>query len=237
MCAVAAAATRNCTVGTGVLQLPLRRTAAVAKAAATLQGVSAGRFVLGLGVGEHAEEYRRSGASFAERGAALDRAVSELRHLWQEEEGGEADASWFEQRPRPHPLPIWFGGRSVRAIDRTAAVGDGWMPIFVTPDQYAASNAQLDAALEREGRSAGQVVRAATVIVSLTDRRWRRADALEWASALWNLDPTRLERFVWSGSPEECRDALGRYRQAGAEHVSVLLATDHPVEMFRTLAW
>jgi alkanesulfonate monooxygenase SsuD/methylene tetrahydromethanopterin reductase-like flavin-dependent oxidoreductase (luciferase family) len=245
MCAVAATVTRSCAVGTGVLQLPLRRTPAVAKAAATLQALSGGRFVLGLGVGEHAEEYRRADASFATRGADLDRAVAELRALWRDDAaGGEAGpggpdevaASWFRQRPDPPAVPLWFGGRSPRAIARAARVGDGWMPIFVTPGQFTSAMSDLDRALSRLERPAASVTRAVTVIVSVTERPRDRIDALAWASDLWNVDPTRLERFLVTGPVEHCRAVLDEYRGAGADHVSLLLATDEPVAMFRALA-
>ena len=74
------------------------------------------------------------------------------------------------------------------------------------------------------------------VIAAVTDRDWTRDDALAWAGRLWRLDPARLDRHVITGSPDGCAAQLQRYRAVGAQHVTVLLATDEPVEMFRALA-
>lgn len=229
MAAVAATATTSCTVGTGVLQLPLRRPAAVAKAAATLQALSAGRFVLGVGTGEHAAEYERAGAEFARRGAILDAGIAELRSLWSEPTG------WYGQRPVPAPVPIWVGGRSARALQRAADAGDGWMPIFVSPERFSAASADLDDRLRRAGRRPQDVARAPVAIVSTTSARWARADALAWMARLWQTDAGPLGRYLITGSTSECVAELARYRSAGADHVAVLPATDEPLEVFAAL--
>ena len=82
--AVAATATSRATLGTCVLQLPLRQPAAVAKQATALQRLCDGRFVLGLGVGSHPDEYHRAGADFRRRGRSMDVAVASLREAWSE---------------------------------------------------------------------------------------------------------------------------------------------------------
>ncbi|MHB1585162.1 MAG: LLM class flavin-dependent oxidoreductase, partial [Acidimicrobiales bacterium] len=80
--AVAATATTRAILGSCVLQLPLRRAAVVAKQAATLQLLSGGRLVVGVGVGSHPDEYRLAGADFARRGRDLDRGLAALRRCW-----------------------------------------------------------------------------------------------------------------------------------------------------------
>lgn len=226
MASVAAAATTSCGIGTGVLQLPLRRPAVVAKAAATLQAVTGGRFVLGVGCGEHVQEYERAGADFRERGPALDAAITEIRRLW-----GEPD-DWYGQRPVPTPIPIWVGGRSSRALRRVAESADGWMPMFLTPDGFSAANHELDERLHRADRPRTSVTRAAVVVVAPTDRRWTREDALDWMGRLWGTGAMRLGRYLITGSAEDCAAELASYRAAGAEHVVALLAVDDPVEAF-----
>jgi alkanesulfonate monooxygenase SsuD/methylene tetrahydromethanopterin reductase-like flavin-dependent oxidoreductase (luciferase family) len=230
MSAIALTATTTCRVGPGVLQLPLRSAAAVAKAAATLDVVSSGRFLLGVGAGEHRIEFERSGARFERRGRQLDDAIDEVRSFW-----GPSDER-FAQRPVPGPIPIWVGGRSPRALRRAARHGDGWMPIFVSVDQFRDGLAALDDLASSSGRRAGEIGRAVAAVVSVTSQRWTRRDALEWAGRLWSLDPSRLDRHVITGSADECAEQLGRYRAAGAQHVTVLLATDEPIDMFAALA-
>lgn len=229
MASVAAAATTSCGIGTGVLQLPLRRPAVVAKAAATLQAVSGGRFVLGVGCGEHSEEYERAGADFSERGPALDAAIAEIRGLWSQPE------DWYGQRPVPTPVPIWVGGRSPRALRRAAESADGWMPMFMTPEGFSVANHKLDERLHRTGRRRTSVARAVVVVVAPNDRRWTRDDALEWMGRLWGTNAARLGRYLITGSAEDCAAGLASYRAVGAEHVVALLAVDDPVEVFVAL--
>lgn len=231
MAAVAAASTTACAVGTGVLQLPLRSAAVTAKAAATIAVLSGGRFVLGVGVGEHEVEYDRVGADFSRRGRTLDESISLARSTWST--GDEGD--WFRQRPTPPPIPIWLGGRSAPAIRRAAERGDGWMPVFLTPDNYRDANRRLDQALDRSGRDASAVTRAVTVLVAVTDGHRDRNAALAWCGQLWNLDPAGLAKYLVTGSPAEVARGIESYRAAGADHVSLMLAADDPVEMFASV--
>jgi alkanesulfonate monooxygenase SsuD/methylene tetrahydromethanopterin reductase-like flavin-dependent oxidoreductase (luciferase family) len=231
MAAVAATATERPVVGTGVLQLPLRRAAVVAKAATTIDALSGGRFVLGVGVGEHEAEYERAGASFRTRGRTLDAGIDALRELWR-----PAGEGWFEQRPHPGAIPIWVGGRSPAAIGRAAQRADGWMPIFVTPDQFASANAQLDGALDAAGRSRSSVVRAVTLVVAIADGPAGVDEATSWCSELWNLPPERIGKHLVAGSASQVLEAIEAYRALGAEHVSILPATQDPVGLTAALA-
>ena len=146
--AVAAVATSRPTLGTCVLQLPLRRPAAVAKQATALQLLSGGRFVLGLGVGIHEGEYERAGVDFHRRGRLMDEGVAELRAAW-DGPTGRPGRSDYVQEPASPPVPLWFGGSSAAARRRAAAVGDGWVPLFLAPDEYAAG---AGGAAARDGR-------------------------------------------------------------------------------------
>ena len=112
-----------------MLQLPLRRPAAVAKQATALQLLSGGRFVLGLGVGIHEGEYERAGVDFHRRGRLMDEGVADLRAAWG---GPGGPGSEYVQEPASPPVPLWFGGSSAAARRRAAAVGDGWVPLFLS---------------------------------------------------------------------------------------------------------
>jgi len=126
--AVAAVTTTRPMLGTCVLQLPLRPASAVAKQATALQLLSGGRFVLGLGVGIHETEYVRAGVDYHRRGRLMDEGVAGLRRAWAGPEAGGAD---YVQEPASVPVPLWFGGASAAARRRAAAVGDGWVPLFL----------------------------------------------------------------------------------------------------------
>ncbi|MGZ4785831.1 MAG: LLM class flavin-dependent oxidoreductase [Acidimicrobiales bacterium] len=229
---VAVTATRRCLVGTGVLQLPLREPVAVAKAAATLQSVSGDRFVLGVGSGSHQREYERVGVDFTRRGRILDAGIDQIRAAWADPD----DDDWYRQRPTPAPVPIWVGGHSQAALTRAATRADGWMPIFLTAGRYAEVRAGLEASLATAGRPPGAVTMGAVAFTAVTGPGWSRADALDWGARLWGLDPSRLDRYLVAGPAEACAEALRRYTDAGAQHVSLLLATDDPVAMFSHVA-
>lgn len=133
--AAIAATTTSLGLGTGILVLPQRPTALVAKQAAQLARLSAGRLRLGVGVGFNDIEYDGLGASFHDRGIRLDAQAEVLRALWSRDVVTRRDP-WHTLRdvginPRPlDEIPLWFGGASDRALQRVARLGHGWMAQF-----------------------------------------------------------------------------------------------------------
>jgi alkanesulfonate monooxygenase SsuD/methylene tetrahydromethanopterin reductase-like flavin-dependent oxidoreductase (luciferase family) len=196
-----------------------------------------GRFVLGVGVGEHQIEYRLAGKEFTRRGRALDDGIAQLRSLWSTGAIDDDDPgpAWFRQRPTPPSIPIWLGGRSQPAIDRTARMGDGWMPIFVTPEQFATATSRLDRALDDAGRDRSDVLRAVTIIAAITDGPSGDRAALEWCGELWNMPSEPLRTYLVSGPVEVIAESMDAYRAAGADHISLLLATDDPIAMYQRI--
>lgn len=142
--AVAGAATRHLLLHTNLYVLPYRNTFLAAKALASLDVMSGGRLVLGVGAGYLRPEFRALGLDPDERGAALDEALELLPRIWSgpvaapsaSPESGSGTAARVHARPgpwqRPHP-PIWVGGNSTAAIRRAVRHGQGWSPL-PTPD-------------------------------------------------------------------------------------------------------
>ena len=136
--AFAAAVTRRLKVHTNLVVLPYRNPFLTAKAAATLDVLSEGRLILGVGVGYLRGEYKALGQPFEARGALMDEALDVLKAAWSEGEvayeGRDFTAQGVLPRPlpvqKPHP-PIWSGGNSLPAIRRAAQRCDGWSPFFV----------------------------------------------------------------------------------------------------------
>lgn len=125
---------------TNILVLPYRNPFITAKAAATLQVLSGGRFILGVGGGYQKGEFDALGVDFSKRGALLDEAIDVIRLAWSGEvvvrKGMNFDAPGNLPRPAPDPQPpIWIGGSSDKAVERAARVGDGWCPYFVRAGQ------------------------------------------------------------------------------------------------------
>ena len=150
-----AAATSRIRLHTNIIVLPYRNPFITAKAAATLDVLSGGRLILGIGSGYQQVEYEALGADFAGRGAAMDEAIDVMKLAWSGESvvyrGKTFAAQGVLPRPlplqKPHP-PIWAGGNSNRALRRAAEKCDGWAPFFVSPKQAARN--LTDALVTRE---------------------------------------------------------------------------------------
>ena len=144
-CATIAAATQRCRVGTAILVLPQRNVLEVAKTAATIDAISGGRMVLGLGAGWYSAEMEALGHSFARRGRRFDEMLDVLRDCWTGRpaayEGEEISIpEHLVMRPRPvqRPgIPLLVGGMSAPARRRAATRGDGWLAL-ATDDEWDA---------------------------------------------------------------------------------------------------
>jgi alkanesulfonate monooxygenase len=230
--AIAAAATRRPTLGSCVLQLPLRQPAAVAKQASALQDLSGGRFVLGLGVGSHAGEYARAGVDFHRRGKLMDEGIAALRQAW--DTAGDPDAG-YRQEPASERVPVWIGGSSPAARRRAAAVGDGWVPLFLTADDYAQALRELRRETEDAGRDPDAVEPAVVVFARVGRRDQALEDGAQWLSELYKVPAKAFERHLVAGPTEACAAALGRFVEAGARHVVIMMAGAAAVPNFGLL--
>jgi alkanesulfonate monooxygenase SsuD/methylene tetrahydromethanopterin reductase-like flavin-dependent oxidoreductase (luciferase family) len=130
--AAAAAVTQRVSLVTAVLLAPLHRNVALlAKQAATIDSLSKGRLVLGLGVGNRLDDFEAAGSDFHRRGRFMDREIGEMRRIWAGEGGvGPAPA-------RAGGPPILVGGRSDAALRRASRLADGWIAGGGGPDQFA----------------------------------------------------------------------------------------------------
>jgi len=130
-----AAATRRVELVTGILILPQRQTALVAKQAAAVDVLSGGRLRLGVGVGWNAVEFEALGERFTDRGKRIEEQIDVLRALWAKDlvtvQGQWHRISDAGLNPLPaRSIPIWMGGESEPVVRRAARLADGWMPHF-----------------------------------------------------------------------------------------------------------
>ena len=230
--AVASVATSRPTLGTCILQLPLRQPSVVAKQATALQLLSGGRFVLGLGVGSHDSEYERAGVDFHQRGRLMDEGVARIREAWSGPGDGTSD---YVQEPASAPVPLWLGGSSAVARRRAAAVGDGWVPLFLAPDEYAPALAALRRETAEAGRDPRAVEPGVVVFACVGDDDEAPDLGAAWLSQLYRLPGKAFHRHLVAGSPETCAAALRRYADAGARHIIVMVAGSPAVEHFGLL--
>jgi len=131
-----AAATRHVELVTGILILPQRQTALVAKQAAAVDVLSGGRLRLGVGVGWNPVEFEALGENFKNRGKRIEEQIDVLRALWTKElvtvqgQWHRITDAGINPLPVRRPIPIWMGGESEVVVRRAARRADGWMPHF-----------------------------------------------------------------------------------------------------------
>ena len=154
-----AAHTRTVRLGTGVLLLPQHQPLILAKELATLDVLSGGRLMVGVGVGWAEEEYQALGVPFPERGARADEYLAAMRAIWSEEKPAYHGkyVSFQGVQAYPHPIqqptpPIITGGRAPAVIRRTIEQASGWYGFAYDLDETAAVLSQLRAAAERYHR-------------------------------------------------------------------------------------
>jgi F420-dependent oxidoreductase-like protein len=208
-----------------------RHPAVYANAMATLDQLSGGRTVLGLGAGWHQGEYDAYGIPFpsiGERMRILEESVQCVRLLL-DEEVADFDGDHFrltdahcEPKPVQAKLPIWVGGGGEKVTLRiTAQHADGWNLPFVTPDVFRHKNAVLDRHCDAVGRDGAEIVR--TVNLALA---WREEDLVtQFGTAAGYIASTALK-----GSTQEVIDRLGEYRDAGAEWAIIALRAPFDTE-------
>src|SRR5262245_59846144 len=157
--AVAAGATGRVKLGTTVLIVPYRNAVVTAKMVSSLDALSGGRVILGVGAGWLAAESAVLGVPFAERGAMTDEHLRVMQELWTSAKPAfagkytELSGLKFEPKPiqKPHP-PIWVGGHSRAALRRTVAFGAAWHPINRPPEEVRAGRAELSRLAEAARR-------------------------------------------------------------------------------------
>jgi probable F420-dependent oxidoreductase len=145
--------------GPSVIVLPYRTPVVAAKEMATVDWLSQGRLFPAVGVGvELPREFEASGVAFAQRGRRTDEAIRVIRMLWTQDEvtyQGEfykLDRISVFPKPWQTPPPIWIGGKSDAAIRRTARLGDGWIPSFITPEEMRTGIGKVQDLAAAEGR-------------------------------------------------------------------------------------
>ena len=190
-----AAVTRSLELVTGVVILPQRQTALVAKQAAEVDLLSGGRLRLGVGIGWNAVEYEALGEDFGTRGKRSAEQIELLRRLWTEPSvtfHGAFDTvtgAGLAPLPVQRPIPVWIGAASAPGYRRAGRLADGWFPMMEPGPDLDAALAEVD----RGARDAGR-------------------------------DPASIgmeARVSWQGDTDDVAEQIAAWSQAGATHLSV----------------
>ena len=215
-------------LGVGVYLLALRQPAVAAKITSTLDALSGGRLIFGVGVGgENPKEFEASGIPHKERGARVTEGIDVVRTLWRDSpasfkgrftrfEGVSIDPKPV-QKPAP---PVWIGGRSDAALTRAGRQGDGWISYVVQAERYKQSLAKIEAAAAIAGRSLEGFVRAHLTFISV-GKDYERAERVwvERLSKRYAQDFGPLaKKYGIIGTPDQCAEQLERFVEAGCSY-------------------
>lgn len=222
-----AAHTRTMTVGTGVLVLPIRDPALLAKTAATIQEISQGRLCLGMAAGWYEREFNATGTPFKGRGKTFERNLEICYRLWEDDEvTGEWDDLNFRRvrmLPKPQPRPgVLIGGYVDRVLRRVATSSDGWLTYFYPAPAFKKSWQKILAYAEEAGRDPKEMRNVAQLPLCI-DSSFEAADK--------KIGPYLAEYFdtpEWSdatpesavrGTPEQCAEQIAEHIEAGVQEI------------------
>jgi len=215
--------TKRVRLGTAVYLLALRHPTVVAKITSTLDVLSRGRLIFGVGVGgENPKEFEACGIPHHERGARVNEGIEVLRALWT-----QTPASFSGRFVKfdgvsvdPKPLqsggpPIWIGGRSEAALRRAGRLGNGWVSYVVTAERYARSLEKITAAAAGRDLSGFETAHLTFITVG-KDHDRARATWVRRLSKRYNQDFGPLaEKYGFIGTPSRCIEQIESFVEAG----------------------
>ncbi|MFI7318800.1 LLM class F420-dependent oxidoreductase [Streptomyces venezuelae] len=220
-----AAVTENVRLMSHVAIVGLRHPLLSAKQYATLDHLSGGRLILGVGAGHVREEFEALGVDFARRGPVLDETIDALRAALGAEEYPEYTGETFAfkdlgQLPRPAQtrVPLWVGGSSPAAVRRAATRGDGWLPQGDPRDKLPAQIARLKRLREEAGIAEPVTVGAITEPLYVGEPGWP------------------VGRRTLAGKPEELAASLRAYAAMGVDQIQVRFRSRSRTELTDQMA-
>jgi probable F420-dependent oxidoreductase len=211
-----AARTERVGLGTSVLVLPYHNPIRLAKTAATLDVLSGGRLILGVGVGAVPPESEAMGSPYRARGAITDEAIAVMKELWTKEDPRFAGKySRFSDMPfSPKPLqqphiPVLIGGNSRAAIRRAVRLGNGWHPLAISPEKLAQGIHDLHAQAQAAGRDIAEI----PISLSIP------------------LGPASVHRAALGTEPSEIIHTIQTYADLGVQMLAISGQTNQLAEM------
>lgn len=228
--AVLGAHTEKVTLGTGILVLPIRDPALLAKTAATIQSMTGNRLCLGLAAGWYEREFDATGTPFKGRGATFERNLEICKQLWTSEEvsGTWDDLSYRRVRMLPELSErpgILIGGYVDRVLRRVATQGDGWLTYFYTPQAFEKSWAKVLRFAEEAGRDPQELRNVSQLPLCIGDSHEEASGRVgPWLASYFDTpewsDATPDSAIV--GTPEQCAEQLAAHIDAGVQEICLV---------------
>ena len=240
-------------LATALLVIPFRNPAVMAKELVTLDHLSDGRLILGVGLGAYREEFEAefgAKASGMIRGDMLDESIMIMNKLFKESrvtyEGAYFSVNGLQSYPHPvqSPFPFYFGGNSTKSYDRVAKYGTGWLPALLTPEEIKTGVSALKASCEAVGRDSAQIDIAPQISVSIAKTREEAVKRYEASqiykhslslskSTMKGRDASKYAERNLVGSVDDVKEMVEKYIEAGVNTFSALIFADNTLEETR----
>ena len=211
-----AATTKRALLGTSVLVLPYHNPVELAKYTASLDQMSGGRLILGVGVGAMTEEFEALGISMRQRGSLTNECITIMKELWTNHDPRYHSRRWdfsglrFSPKPfQKPPIPLLIGGSSPGALRRAATLGDGWHPSGLSPEEFSLGRREIRELAQTAGRDPDALTMSLRLEVEVDGRP--SSERAAGRARLYGDDPDQLAA------------SIAAYQTAGVDHVVLAL--------------
>jgi len=230
----AAALTHRVRLGSAILLTTLRTPLQLAKTLSTIDNLSRGRLIVGVGLGSNTEVYPGYGISADKRLRRFLDGIDLLKTLWTEEKVNYDGAYWklVDERVQPMPVqkphpPLWFGGGHPNALRRAARLGSGWLGGRTSTEKFAAQVMVLRQALDELKRDPADFMIGKRVYIAVDKVRTRAERKLnQWFNEVYHAGDIASSAAIYGGA-QECVDQLGDIVLAGARLLILNPVSDH----------
>ena len=242
--AALAARTHRVKIGTAVMLNALRHPVHLAHSIATIDNISDGRIILGLGAGRSnnqmfVDEHAAVGVPIEERAARMEESIDVLRKLWTEDDVSNPEGFYpltgmtLEPRPVQQPVPIWLSSNWVqRGLRRVAAQGDGWITNVPSTEMFTKCWDRIEEKGQELSRDVSRIPRALYISVNLNDEDEALSEGDGFMRAYYGIpyEVVSKQLLCVFGPAQKAIDAIKRYKDAGADYFIVRFASPNQMQ-------
>ena len=242
--AALAARTHRVKIGTAVMLNALRHPVHLAHSIATIDNISDGRIILGLGAGRSnnqmfVDEHAAVGVPIEERAARMEESIDVLRKLWTEDDVSNPDGFYplsgmtLEPRPVQQPVPIWLSSNWVqRGLKRVAAQGDGWITNVPSTEMFTKCWDRIEEKGQELSRDVSRIPRALYISVNLNDEDEALAEGDGFMRSYYGIpyEVVSKQLLCLFGPAQKAIDAIKSYKEAGADYFIVRFASPNQMQ-------
>ena len=242
--AAIAARTQRVKIGTAILLNALRHPVHLAHAAATIDNISAGRTLLGVGAGRSnnqmfVNEHDAVGVPIQERASRMEESINVLRALWTGESVSTEGEFYplndvtLEPRPVQESIPIWISSNWVRrGLNRVAELGDAWITNVPSVELFQQCWERIEDRAGKVGKDSEQIGRCLYISVNLNEQAEALSEGDKFMQAYYSVpyDIISKQLLCVFGPPEKCIEAIQSYKEAGADYFIVRFASPRQMD-------